>query len=138
MNTEKQENQILVIEDWQISRKLNIMPYVHNNEVMNIVEETLETFGLTRDEAQEIMLNILQFENQRETSTAEKVDAYCDLIVYAIGAILKLGYKPTLALNECIKEISDRTGAYDPEAGKWVKEPKKPNAYIANYENAKL
>lgn len=42
-----------------------------------------------------------------ETST-QMVDALCDIIVVATGAIWKLGYNPNIAMEETLKEISSR------------------------------
>jgi len=51
---------------------------------------------------------------------------------------MKLKYDPKQVLNECLKEINDRTGSYSSEIGKWVKEPKKENAYKANFDKEYL
>ena len=84
------------------------------------------------------MKKIYDDEIQHFCSKADKVDAYFDICVYAIGAMMKLGYDPRKVFEEGLKEINDRTGAYDPKVGKWVKEPKKENAYKADYSRAKL
>lgn len=53
----------------------------------------------------------------------EMVDALCDIIVVAAGALHKLGYDPKKAMKETTKEISSRVGAFDESVGKWKKDP---------------
>lgn len=57
-----------------------------------------------------------------------------------LAAVYKKGYSPYIAMGETIKEISSRTGAYNAEVGKWIKdtsEEAKAKWYTANYELAK-
>lgn len=70
--------------------------------------------------------------------THEAVDALCDIVVVAVGALYKLGYDPTTALTETVKEISSRRGSFDNETGKWEKDPNQDPStlYKANYGNA--
>ena len=123
---------------WQKDRNLHKMPYIHKDEIKNIIEETCETFELTRDEAEDITDNIVAMSDNYIAHDNDKVDAYFDICVYAIGAMMKLGYDPIKVFDEGLKEINERTGAYDEQVGKWVKQPKKPNAYKADYSKAKL
>lgn len=78
----------------------------------------------------------------------EEVDALCDLILVAVGALWKKGYCPTLSLRETIEEISSRK--QDPVQkdiwekwgadGKWQKDKEQPSntLYAADYEKARL
>lgn len=70
-----------------------------------------------------------------------EIDALCDIIVFATNAIKLKGYDPNVAMDETLREISSRTGAFNPETGKWEKF-KTPEAmalwYSADYNNAKL
>ena len=53
----------------------------------------------------------------------------------------KLGFNFQKAMDETIKEISSRTGAYDEKAKKWVKDESneaKAKWYSANYELARI
>ncbi|HET8689368.1 MAG TPA: hypothetical protein VFM18_22385 [Methanosarcina sp.] len=80
-------------------------------------------------------------------SEHEMIDALCDIIVVATGAIHKLGYNPNIAMNETLKEISSRQ--QDPiqkdiwkkwgASGKWEKnKSQEPSTlYKADYEKAK-
>jgi len=43
-----------------------------------------------------------------EENSEDMADALCDIIVVAIGAIWKLGYDPTKAMEETLKEINSR------------------------------
>jgi hypothetical protein len=69
----------------------------------------------------------------------EQVDALCDIIVLATGALWKLGYEPDLALKQTCKEIHSRQGAFDKVTGKWKKDPNQNpvTLYKANYNLAK-
>lgn len=132
-------NQIQLIADWQTSRNLHQMPYNHQNEICNILEEAIESDGQLDSEraralAREVVTSIIPL----EAAPSAAVDAYCDIIVYSVGAIMKLGYNPVLALNECIREISTRTGAYDSITGKWIKTPPLSFNYKADYSKAVL
>ena len=53
----------------------------------------------------------------------------------------KLGFDFQIAMDETIKEISSRTGAYDENAKKWVKDTSdeaKAKWYQADYEKARI
>ena len=43
-------------------------------------------------------------------SNSDQVDAFTDIIVFATGAILKLGHDPIVAIEECGKEVNSRVG----------------------------
>jgi hypothetical protein len=70
-----------------------------------------------------------------EESRNGMVDALCDIMVVATGALYKLGYDPKTALEEAVKEISSRTGAFDEQEGKWKKDPNQDptTLYKADY-----
>ena len=123
---------------WQKDRNLDKMPYKHYDEIKNIIEEVCETYELTREEANDVVDDIEALSGEFIVDDNDKVDAYFDICVYAIGAIMKLGYDPMKVFEEGLKEINERTGAYDPKVGKWCKQPKKENAYKADYSKAKL
>lgn len=73
--------------------------------------------------------------------TEGRIDAMADIIVFAYGEMAKYGYNGDKVMDEVIKEISSRTGAYNPETKKWQKD-KSPEAqakwYTANFSNCKL
>lgn len=70
-----------------------------------------------------------------ESDQYEMIDALCDLIVVATGAIHKLGYDPEDALTETVLEITSRQGIFNEDTGKWEKDRNQdPNTlYKANY-----
>lgn len=122
---------------WQTDRNLDKMHYDYFNEHLNIFEELLEMYDLDREYAKEVFLDRVVMCSGYTVSRPKQIDAYFDICVYAIGAMLKLGYDPIKVFKEGLKEINELTGKYDPKVGKWVKGEKKPNAYKADYSKAK-
>lgn len=53
---------------------------------------------------------------------AKTVDALCDLVVVALGAVHQLGYDPEMSLKETVKEVLSRQGSINPTTGKWEKD----------------
>lgn len=86
-------------------------------------------------------------EFQSAETSEEMIDALCDLIVVATGAIWKLRYNPELAMRETLKEINSRqqdpiqkkqweeNGA-DGKWRKWIHQPSN-TLYKADYSKAK-
>jgi hypothetical protein len=62
-------------------------------------------------------------------------DIYAMLIAFCRGAIEFLGYDYDKAMEETLKEINSRVGAFDEVKGKWVKTETK---YKANYDVARI
>lgn len=108
------------IVKWNKSRNLTM--YDATNED-NMIAEELEELSLARS----------------NNNVNEMVDAYCDLIVLATGAIHKLGYDPTNAMAETLLEINSRKGAVDKLTGKWQKDRNQDPStlYKADYNNSK-
>lgn len=75
----------------------------------------------------------------QNSSVPEQLNALCDLIVLSVGAIHKLGYSPTLALSETVREITSRVGAINEATGKWEKDKDQDPStlYTPNYNNAR-
>lgn len=70
-----------------------------------------------------------------------RIDAMADIIVFAYGEMAKYGYDGDMVMNEVIKEISSRTGAYDPATKKWQKfttDEAKAKWYTADFTHCKL
>lgn len=120
---------------WQKDRNLDKMPYDHFNETLNLIEEICEMWGLDRNFAINICVDIEECGTQPDDVVI--IDGLFDLGVYATGAQMKLGFDPIMVNKEGMKEINERTGAYDVKVGKWVKQPKKKNAYKADFNKAK-
>lgn len=108
------------IVDFNVTRRLvNYSPSAEYNMLLEELQEFMWA-GTANDET-------------------EMLDALCDIIVVATGAIYKLGYDPTKALEETVKEISSRQGTFDDFTGKWQKDPNQDPStlYKACYSNAK-
>lgn len=138
------------IVNWQKSRGLikNPKNFNVNVESLNLLEEIIElNYNLKSKQAREIAILLeeviqdkLKYDHEifdPNTSDNQKIDALCDLIVYATGAIRKLGYNPKHAMDETLKEIESRQGKII--KGKFEKN-ESPEAqakwYKANYDIA--
>ena len=94
----------------------------HQKELSFIIEELLESTGnytseAAQDKSKEMSEDMLKESNPTPETI---VDAWGDIIVYAVGGITKLGYDPEKVLAEINKEISSRTGKIID--GKFVKD----------------
>lgn len=97
-------------------------------------------------------INPLFIEPKRELSVADFIreDYDCSafdyynfafILNYCASVCESYGYNFEIAMDETIKEISSRTGAYDEVSKKWVKDESdeaKAKWYQANYELARL
>ena len=101
-------------------------------------ERKLTTFNATAEAAmlQEELQEFIYASAQDDTH--ELVDALCDIIVLATGAIHKLGYDPEMALDETVREILSRRGSFNESTGKWEKDLNQDPAtlYKADYKQA--
>ena len=109
------------IKDWSDERLITFNEPDRNGFVSMIVEELGEFI---------------------ESDTTEgRIDAMADIIVFAYGEMAKYGYDGDKVMDEVIKEISSRTGAYSEETKKWQKD-KSPEAqakwYTADFSKCKL
>ena len=79
-------------------------------------------------------------EGLRAESIDEVIDAYADIVVFAINAIEQHGYNAELVLGETIKEIESRKGEINPETKKFEKfkdDYHKSLWYSADYSKCK-
>ncbi len=109
------------INDWADERGLTNNPWDKSAQASFIAEE-LSEFLRAKDDNQEI-------------------DALCDMIVFAANAIKNKGYDPNIAMDETLKEISSRTGAFNEATGKWEKFKTQEAMelwYAADYSKAKI
>lgn len=97
------------IKQWCNERGLIANGFTHDNEARFIIEEVLESFGV-HDKAKPIEMVKLINQYSNHTTDEEKVDAFADIIVFATGAIYKLGYDTDKVLEEVFKEINSRKG----------------------------
>ena len=92
--------------------------------------------NITRNTARETLLRLLLHEIGKY---GRNWDSRCVCNIYNICNLLAIQEEYSLypSILETIKEISSRTGSYDPAIGKWIKD-KSPEAmskwYKANYQ----
>ena len=143
------ENPVNRIITFQLDRQLPLQDFEATTENVNIIEELLESrgFDVPKENRTALRLAWSQFtkelQNQEIAVKTEHlayedvVDAYCDVIVFAVGAIMKLGYHPTIALHETGKEINSRRGAIvDGKFEKDLSDEAKAKWYKADYSKA--
>ena len=136
---------------FQTDRGLHLKPFDVGNENINIVEELLEAEGLDvskedRPDLRKTFRNFTKVVSAAGIATRVKdftkemmVDAYCDVIVFAVGAIMKLGYDPEKALAETAKEINSRKGSMmDGKFEKDLSPEAQAEWYKADYSKAEL
>jgi len=139
--------------EFQTDRGLDKKEYDGINEHGNILEELLESMGLDVPKENrpalkaawieffhELVIDGIATDNDAEDMTNEDcVDAYCDIITFATGALLKLGHNPEIAIAECGKEINSRVGSMvDGKFEKDLSDEAKANWYKADYSKSKL
>jgi len=116
-----QTNPISEIKRFQEDRNLHMQQYEWDNEATNIIEELLEAQGLNVSKQKRVQLRakvnsfvVGTWDDlllaKKATKEEDIVDAYADIIVFSIGAIMKLGYDPECVLLEVAKEINSRKG----------------------------
>ena len=135
------------ITRFQTERKLDEKAYDWSVEATNIVEELLEAVGINDRNTALLAVGDMQLRiNERvqqglviAPSVVDQVDAFGDVIVFACGALTKLGYSPELVLSQVALEINSREGTMID--GKFVKD-KSPEAKAkwvkANFDKCRL
>ena len=134
---------------FQIDRQLHLQPYNVLNEHTNIVEELLESCGYDvpkekreeLSEAWDAFIGKLYEDSvitiNEPVSTHDQIDAYGDIIVFAVGAISKLGYDPEKVLVEIAKEINSREGVMiNGKFEKYVDKESRNKWHKANFTHA--
>lgn len=130
-------NMFQKIVSWNKERGLLTKGFDHTNEVSFIVEELLESTGnydsiSAREKSKEIAGEITKNANPQPE---EIIDALGDIIVFATGAMAKVGYDPSKVMDEVYAEINSRTGAM--VDGKFIKDPT-AKMYTADFTDCKL
>jgi hypothetical protein len=130
---EKEKNLVIEeIKEFQINRNLHKQDFEWLNETTNIVEELLEIDGYSvpsekRDKLkQKVKEKFKEIVNELDLKKENKdhpVDGFADIIVFSIGAIMKMEYEPVCVLSEVAKEINSRTGKII--NGKFIKDTSK-------------
>jgi hypothetical protein len=148
-------NAIRKIEIFQIDRNLHANEYNWSNEAKNILEELFEAKGydIPKEYRSQVFDPILAHAEDligdiipssrpvrgSAISTDESVDAFGDVIVFAVGAIMKLGYDPEKVLQEVAKEINSRVGSIiDGKFEKDLSDEARANWYKADFTNCKI
>lgn len=113
------------------------MTFDHHKETSFIIEELLESTGhfdsvTAREKASELATEIV---GTPDATPEQVVDAFADIIVFATGAITKLGYDPSKVMEEVYQEVNSRTGQIID--GKFVKNPDAV-LYQADFTNCTL
>ncbi len=139
------------IMKYQESRNLHLQRYSENNEAKNVLEEIFEAWGYDiPKEHRQAVLNPLLGQVEEHLTKAkgvtyqiptdyDKVDAFNDIIVFAVGAIMKLGYDPMKTSVETLREINSRKGEIvNGKFEKYKDDKHKALWYKADYSNCKL
>lgn len=134
---------------FQIDRGLYKQPFEVLNEQTNILEELLEASGLdipkeNRPQLRGCMSQLIYRASKNyaevvDLSEEDVVDAFADVITFAVGAIMKLGYDPEKVVSENSKEINSRVGKMiDGKFEKDLSDEAKRNWYKADYSICKM
>tara|TARA_B100000508_G_scaffold113034_1_gene91529 strand:- start:3051 stop:3449 length:399 start_codon:yes stop_codon:yes gene_type:complete len=129
-------NMFAKIVKWNEERGLDKIPFDHVKETSFILEELLESTGhfdsiTAREKALKYAEEIV---GETDSTPEQVVDAWADIIVFATGAMVKLGYDPSKVMDEVYKEINSRTG--EMVDGKFVKDPE-AKLYEADIKSCK-
>ena len=145
-------NLIKDIINFQKERNLHLQKYDYWNESLNIIEEVIEgnrfsTPKINRqllgsyweDFIQKLIEEDVVKYDAFKNKDHESIDYLNDIIVFAVGAILKQGYDPELTLAETIKEINSRKGKIvNGKFEKFTDEKSKSNWYKADYSKCRI
>lgn len=137
---------------FQTDRGLDKKDFNIDDELLNIIEEMLEAKGVRDKDDREFSKIVLDSFNSfvsyvslyekdyySEPTDHTEVDAFCDIIEYATGGILKKRYNPVITLAEMAKEINSRVGTF--KNGKFTKDKSieaQAKWYKADFTKARL
>jgi len=133
---------------FQTDRGLDKKDFSTLNEQSSIVEELLELegYGVSKEDRPKLKKEFTTFKDALVKKTIAKranqtkhfiIDALCDVVVFAVGAMLKLGYDPEKALLETAKEINSREGSMvDGKFEKDLSDNAQAKWYKADYHSA--
>ena len=138
------------IMKFQSDRALHRQVFDWENETMNIAEELLEAKGYDVPKSQRGWLRGISKYIRAHASTnaaitwlnpskEDMVDAFADIIVFCVGAIMKLGYNPEKVLAEVAMEINSRKGEMkNGKFEKYLDDESKSKWHHADFSEAKL
>ena len=137
---------------FQTDRGLDKKDFNIDDELLNIIEEMLEAKGVRDKDDREFSKIVLDSFNSfvsyvsmyekdyySEPTDHTEVDAFCDIVEYATGGILKKRYNPIITLDEMAKEINSRVGTF--KNGKFTKDKSieaQAKWYKADFTKARL
>ena len=145
-------NTIYELMRFQSDRGLDKKHYNDLNEHVNIVEELIESrdYNVPKENRNRLAAALgffmsdlvnkdIAIRTDNTVTDEDKVDAYGDIIVFAIGAIMKLGYNPNEVLVEVGKEINSREGEMvDGKFEKYLDDVHRAKWYKADFTKCKL
>ena len=150
MDETQESSAINEIIKFQVDRELHKKHFDGVNESASIIEELLESHGMDvpkenrpqLKKAWKTFLNSMDDLDIADPTPAiletDIVDAYADIIVFSVGALLKLGYHVETTLSEVAKEINSREGQMvDGKFEKDLSDEAKAKWYKADYSKAK-
>ena len=101
----------------QEGRLMNVDNMIYNfNKDRGLLDKPFDLLAEVRM-LQEEMVELMDAE-----CVEHILDALADLRVLVTGAMYKLGYDPRYVMMEVLTEITDRSGKYNEETGKWEKD----------------
>ncbi len=124
--------------EWNKKNGTAELPFNYKKEMSFVLEELLESTGnYDSFTAREKALAMAEEIAGDATKVNEEgvIDAWADIIVFAIGAMIKLGYDPEKVLDEVCRQINTRTGSV--VNGKFVRDPD-INPYEADFSICKM
>ena len=130
------------ISKWQIDRSLHLTGYDLDGANYRFLEEIFEMNGFPDKECKKLASAYAGYIRSERTSMGYEpseydiIDALNDITVFANGDNLKLGYKQEDTMVETLKEIESRSGSYDADAKKWIKQIT-GNEYKADYSKCR-
>ena len=137
------------IERFVSERQLNQMEFSKVDYGANVLEELFELYGYHVPKelrgALKVAIDelIFQFANtvglEKLDQEHHEADALADIIVFSIDGLMRLGYDPSITLEEVAKEINSREGKIiDGKFQKYTDEVHRSKWYKADLEAAKL
>jgi len=144
-------NVLQEIMRFQKERDLHNKGFVWANEAKNVLEEIFEAEGYDIPKHQrsmifnpvlahaEALINMSVNTAQTVPTNDDRVDAFADIVVFAIGAMMKLGYDPEKVLGEVGKEINSREGEMmNGKFEKYLDDAHKAKWYKADFTECRL
>ena len=129
------------VKVFQHANKLTEQSFVYKVEIINVLEELLETLKKYESEdARKVAEEIFNkyFKDEEIADEEKLIDGFTDIRVMAIGTTMKLKYNPTCTLKEVSKHINSRRGKIID--GKFIKSKKEEDVkmwYPVNFKKCK-